>query len=97
MTVVRDPAFWKRFSIAVHLDEEASTPSSMRSPDDPRPVLKHSESWLTRETKKKQRNKYLLCGFALIFTGIIVAIVCILVWLSHHGWFVHQSPGTTGQ
>jgi hypothetical protein len=33
MAVVRDPAFWRRFSVAVHLDEEAQTA---------KPELKHS-------------------------------------------------------
>jgi len=33
MAVVRDPAFWRRFSMAVHLDEEAQTA---------KPELKHS-------------------------------------------------------
>jgi hypothetical protein len=35
MAVVRDPAFWRRFSMAVHLDEEAQNPQA-------RPELKHS-------------------------------------------------------
>jgi len=31
MAAVRDPAFWKRFSVAVHLDEEKGTISDATS------------------------------------------------------------------
>lgn len=32
MALVRDPYFWKRFSTAVHLDEEAKGVSDVESP-----------------------------------------------------------------
>jgi len=38
MAVVRDPSFWKRFSMAVHLDEERN--AAVSSSD--RPELKHT-------------------------------------------------------
>lgn len=31
MATVRDPAFWRRFSVAVHLDEEASSPTPAKT------------------------------------------------------------------
>ena len=31
MATVRDPAFWRRFSVAVHLDEEASSPTPSKT------------------------------------------------------------------
>ncbi|OQO14887.1 hypothetical protein B0A48_00269 [Cryoendolithus antarcticus] len=43
MSGVRDPAFWKRFSVAVHMDEEAAPT---------RPDLKHSDSWLARQLRR---------------------------------------------
>ena len=41
MATIRDPAFWRRFSVAVHLDEEASTRPTMASPS-LSPELKHT-------------------------------------------------------
>lgn len=32
MALVRDPAFWKRFSAAMHLDEEAKTETGPKKP-----------------------------------------------------------------
>ncbi|KAK4941880.1 hypothetical protein LTR66_014755 [Elasticomyces elasticus] len=43
MSGVRDPAFWRRFSIAVHLDEEASLGTgASASPGEKRPKLEHA-------------------------------------------------------
>lgn len=42
MSVVRDPYFWKRFSVAVHQDEEAAIQSTVASPKASRPELKHT-------------------------------------------------------
>lgn len=52
MAGIRDPAFWKRFSTAVHRDEESNPnspnpnlhriPTGTSSPSSSRPALKHS-------------------------------------------------------
>ncbi|MCJ1476284.1 hypothetical protein MMC13_004950 [Lambiella insularis] len=88
MAAVRDPAFWKRFSMAVHLDEEAatqpSTPTSAKHPD-----FARSESWLERQHKKKTRTRWTLCLSVLGFLCFVTLLVLVVVWLSKHGWFLH--------
>lgn len=100
MVVIQDPLFWKRFSIAVHLDEAASSPH---------PDLKHSyacgphhptprnnannaprrDSWLARQSKKRKRNRYIVCASMLLIVAVVAGIVLVVMWLSRHGWFRH--------
>ncbi|MCJ1258413.1 hypothetical protein MMC24_006246 [Lignoscripta atroalba] len=91
MAAVRDPAFWKRFSKAVHLDEEASSASTQPTISSPSShlELKHSESWLDRQHKKRRRNYYTMCLFSLLFVLVVALVVVVLVWLSRHGWFMN--------
>ncbi|GFF44371.1 conserved hypothetical protein [Aspergillus udagawae] len=49
MALVRDPLFWKRFSRAVHLDEEAKAAAQNRS-------LVHSDNWIQAQYRKKRRS-----------------------------------------
>jgi hypothetical protein len=44
MANVRDPAFWRRFSVAVHLDEEQNTTPDTKSASSngSRPPIKHT-------------------------------------------------------
>ncbi|KAA6416018.1 MAG: hypothetical protein FRX48_00737 [Lasallia pustulata] len=85
MSVVRDPAFWKRFSVAVHLDEEAAAQSTVASPIS-RPELKHTESWLAREQKKRRRSYLLVAVYSILFLAVIAVVVAVLVYLAQHGW-----------
>jgi len=87
MAAVRDPAFWKRFSTAVHLDEAASQPSTPITST--RPSLKQSESWLESQHKEKRKNRWTLCLSVLVFVVFITIIALVLIWLSQHGWFMH--------
>ncbi|EMC99848.1 hypothetical protein BAUCODRAFT_119418 [Baudoinia panamericana UAMH 10762] len=73
MAAVRDPAFWKRFSTAVHLDEQK------------RPELKHSDSWLERQQRKTARRRWICPLFWLAFLIIIAAIVAVIIWLLKSG------------
>ena len=41
MAVPRDPAFWKRFSMAVHMDEEKGAPEYRYVPELPRRLQIH--------------------------------------------------------
>ncbi|OCK87354.1 uncharacterized protein K441DRAFT_691216 [Cenococcum geophilum 1.58] len=76
MAVVRDPAFWRRFSMAVHLDEEAQTA---------RPELKHSQSWLARQQAKRSRRTCICWIFWLCFFGLVAGIVIVILYLKATG------------
>ncbi|KAJ5621898.1 hypothetical protein N7528_005130 [Penicillium herquei] len=88
MALVRDPYFWKRFSTAVHLDEEAkgipsevSTPSSEKSQD----------SWLERERRKSKKS--LVWGFIIFFCVVLLVTGGVIVWwLSKHNWLQSIEP-----
>ncbi|KAF2662036.1 hypothetical protein K491DRAFT_687020 [Lophiostoma macrostomum CBS 122681] len=78
MAMVRDPAFWKRFSLAVHLDEEAQAQAS-------RPELKHSESWLEEQQRKKSKRTCMCWGFWLVFFAFVAGIVVTILLLKSKG------------
>ncbi|PSK60363.1 hypothetical protein C1H76_4257 [Elsinoe australis] len=87
MATVRDPAFWKRFSTAVHLnDVESVAGSNASSPNlSKRPTLDHQDSWLAREEKKKKKRTLICWLFwigILAFSGIVVVVV---IWLIKSG------------
>ncbi|KAJ9636323.1 hypothetical protein H2201_003483 [Coniosporium apollinis] len=82
MAVVRDPAFWRRFSMAVHMDEEAQTQSAS-SPT--RPNLKHSDSWLSRQEKKRSRRTCICWIFWLCFFSFVAGLVIVILWLKTSG------------
>ncbi|EKG13054.1 hypothetical protein MPH_09789 [Macrophomina phaseolina MS6] len=95
MATVRDPMFWKRFSAAIHLDEEAATGRAQhQQPEEDkststksRPKLDHAESWLEREMIKKRRQSYMCWGFWFGFLGFVAGIVVLIVWLDRSGVF----------
>ncbi|MCJ1244662.1 hypothetical protein MMC30_001861 [Trapelia coarctata] len=89
MAVVRDPAFWKRFSTAVHLDEESTTRPVTPATTSIRPPLKHADSWLERQQQKKRKNRWTLCLSILGFVVVVTVIILLLFWMSRHGWFAH--------
>ncbi|KAF2186770.1 hypothetical protein K469DRAFT_145217 [Zopfia rhizophila CBS 207.26] len=74
MAMVRDPAFWRRFSVAVHQDEEAQ-----------RPELKHSESWLERERAKKSRRTCMCWVFWLCLFAFVAGVVICILYLKSRG------------
>ncbi|CAD0114136.1 unnamed protein product [Aureobasidium uvarum] len=74
MAVPRDPNFWKRFSMAVHQDEEAQV-------DDQK-----SETWLIT-TRRKKRHSYarFCCTFwILLFAIIAIVVVVFLILIKTH-------------
>ncbi|EXJ87406.1 hypothetical protein A1O3_04366 [Capronia epimyces CBS 606.96] len=91
MAGVRDPAFWRRFSMAVHLDEEKGTMSDSRSSAPSAKALTHTDSWLERTRKKQRRTRILGWVIALGFVILIAVVVMLLLWLAKVGPF-KQKP-----
>ncbi|KAF2418680.1 hypothetical protein EJ08DRAFT_52688 [Tothia fuscella] len=92
MAGIRDPAFWRRFSMAVHLDEErgghAATPNNGAVPASPtstRPSLKHSDTWLDRQNAKKSRRTCICWIFWLCFFCVTAGVVIVVLWLKASG------------
>ncbi|KAK5122972.1 hypothetical protein LTR85_003538 [Meristemomyces frigidus] len=90
-SVPRDPAFWKRFSYAVHMDEE-------KAPEQ----LKESDSWLARQQRKRSRRaSYICCAFWLCFFLFIAGVVAVIIWLLKSGVLdnvkIGDKNGTTYQ
>ncbi|KAK3075139.1 hypothetical protein LTR53_001823 [Teratosphaeriaceae sp. CCFEE 6253] len=73
MAGVRDPAFWKRFSTAVHLDEEGGYTS--------RPELKSNDSWLAKQHRKQQRRRHTCLWFWLCFLLFVAGVIAVVIWL----------------
>ncbi|KAF2198414.1 hypothetical protein GQ43DRAFT_163094 [Delitschia confertaspora ATCC 74209] len=73
---VRDPAFWRRFSVAVHQDEEAQAN---------RPDLKHTDSWLERQRQKESRRACMCWVFWLCFIAVIAGVVIAMLYLKSRG------------
>ncbi|GIZ41925.1 hypothetical protein CKM354_000521000 [Cercospora kikuchii] len=78
MAVPRDPAFWKRFSVAVHQDEEAQ---AVASAQDPASKQQAQSTWLARQQRKSSRRTWFCYGFWLIFAIFVAAIVMVVIWL----------------
>ncbi|KIW54974.1 hypothetical protein PV05_07294 [Exophiala xenobiotica] len=89
MSGVRDPAFWRRFSMAVHLDEEKGNISDSRSTStaSSKAALKHADTWLERHRKKQRRTMVVGWVIALGLVLVVAAIVLVLLWFSKVGPF----------
>ncbi|KAL1964551.1 hypothetical protein VTN77DRAFT_6848 [Rasamsonia byssochlamydoides] len=79
MAGVRDPLFWRRFSIAIHQDEEQN-----RSPDREKIA---AESWLARQKKKRRRSKIIGCLIAFAFLIVAGGVAFVIWWLNKNDWF----------
>ncbi|KAI2699424.1 uncharacterized protein N7518_005722 [Penicillium psychrosexuale] len=78
MALVRDPYFWKRFSTAVHMDEESKAIDRAQAKQD-------AASWLTRERMKSKRS--IICGFIIFFAVVLVIVVSVVLWwLAKNNW-----------
>ncbi|KAF2093629.1 hypothetical protein NA57DRAFT_61335 [Rhizodiscina lignyota] len=105
MAVVRDPSFWRRFSMAVHLDEEhadgapATSSSESTSSSRSRPQLKHAESWLERQQKKSKRRTCICWLFWMCFFGFVAGVVIVVLWLKTSGLLdgKHDGRGSAAQ
>ncbi|KAI9759895.1 MAG: hypothetical protein M4579_002020 [Chaenotheca gracillima] len=89
MANIKDPAFWHRFSVAVHIDEEASTPITMASPG----AAKPTDNWLRHQHKKRRRA--LCIGFLIVLLVCATAagIGIVIWWLSQNDMFPWQKDG----
>ncbi|KAL4783436.1 hypothetical protein BJX76DRAFT_357991 [Aspergillus varians] len=79
MTLVRDPWFWRRFSRAVHLDEE------VRSPTEEKKSTIWSDNWLSNQNRKRRKSAF--CGCVICFAvAVFVAAVSVAIWwfCAHH-------------
>ncbi|KEQ85664.1 hypothetical protein D6C78_08609 [Aureobasidium pullulans] len=74
MAVPRDPDFWKRFSYAVHQDEEAQVNEKSKS------------TWL-HTTRRKKRHSYIrtCLTFWILLLAIITIFVVVIVILVKTG------------
>ncbi|CAI7596578.1 unnamed protein product [Penicillium glandicola] len=87
MALVRDPYFWKRFSTAVHMDEESkAVHQGTHTKED-------TASWLSREQRKSKRSIIWGC---VIFLGLVLVIIVsvVLSWLAKNNW-LQPRPHTT--
>ncbi|KAK5133997.1 hypothetical protein LTR08_007002 [Meristemomyces frigidus] len=88
---VRDPAFWKRFSYAVHMDEELIQ----------KPELRPTDSWINRQNAKRSRRTYVCCAFWISFFLLIAGVVAVVIWLLKSGVLnkvkIGNGSGTTYQ
>lgn len=78
MAVPRDPAFWKRFSLAVHRDEEAQ---AIATAHDPASKQQAQSTWLARQQRKSSRRAWVCYGFWLMFAVLVAAVVVTVIWL----------------
>ncbi|KAF2138275.1 uncharacterized protein K452DRAFT_290865 [Aplosporella prunicola CBS 121167] len=83
MATVRDSDFWKRFSAAVHLDEEATAQASSKE-------LAHSDSWLAREQVKRRRRSFICWIFWVGFAGFVTGVVVLVFWFDSAGFFKNR-------
>ncbi|KAJ5225014.1 hypothetical protein N7468_006239 [Penicillium chermesinum] len=88
MALVRDPYFWKRFSTAVHLDEESKgVQCNVEAPQTEKPPI----SWLEKERRKSKRS--LIWGFVIFFCIVLLVTGGVIVWwLSKHNWLQSIEP-----
>ncbi|KAJ6104061.1 hypothetical protein N7523_010381 [Penicillium sp. IBT 18751x] len=88
MALVRDPYFWKRFSTAVHLDEEAKSASTL---DLESMQKRQADNWLERERQKSKRS--LIWGFVIFIFIILIVVGGVIVWwLAKHNWLQTPEP-----
>lgn len=74
MAIVRDPYFWKRFSTAVHLDEE----KTVGNRDSGRSLEKqeqHRDDWLSQQRKEKRRCKCIAWIAVVVVVMLVVGVV----------------------
>ncbi|KIW19102.1 hypothetical protein PV08_03394 [Exophiala spinifera] len=89
MAGVRDPAFWRRFSMAVHMDEEKAnmSDSGSASSSSSHGGLKHTATWLERNRKKQRRTMIVGWLIALSFLIVAAAVVLVILWVLNVGPF----------
>ncbi|KAJ5251118.1 hypothetical protein N7489_001528 [Penicillium chrysogenum] len=87
MALVRDPYFWKRFSTAVHMDEE------LRAVDQGPQTKQYAASWLSQERRKSRRS--IIWGIVIFFGVVLIIVISVVLWwLSKNNW-LQPRPDTT--
>ncbi|KOS37668.1 hypothetical protein ACN38_g11536 [Penicillium nordicum] len=87
MALVRDPYFWKRFSTAVHMDEES------KAVDQGGQAKQDEASWLDRERRKSRQS--IIWGFVIFFGVVLVIIISVVLWwLSKNNWLQPRVDNT---
>lgn len=56
--------------------------------DQPRPALRHTESWLR---KQQQRNRLRIWMISLCFFVAIGVLIAVFAWLGSNNWFKHAN------
>ncbi|KAG4431847.1 hypothetical protein IFR05_012664 [Cadophora sp. M221] len=89
--LVRDPMFWKRFSVAVHEAEGGDLESGRSASASTIELKKNGErerenDWLAQQNKEKRR-----CRFMCMIITLIV--VLLITGGSIAGWWFTQGPG----
>ncbi|OQE35123.1 hypothetical protein PENCOP_c014G03195 [Penicillium coprophilum] len=84
MALVRDPYFWKRFSAAVHMDEESKAVHQGTK------TKQDAASWLSSERRKSKRSLIWGCVIFLVVVLIIIVSV-VLSWLAKNNWLQPRS------
>jgi len=79
MAVIKDPAFWRRFSVAVHMHEIDAETS-------PNKKIIREDSWLERQRRKNKRTRVLGLLIAVIVLTVIGG-VAFVIW-----WFTRSRP-----
>ncbi|KAJ5782063.1 hypothetical protein N7457_003837 [Penicillium paradoxum] len=88
MALVRDPCFWKRFSTAVHMDEEAKVVDLGEE------TKEDKTSWLSQQHQKRKRS--IIWGFVIFFALLILIIAGVVVWwLAKNNWLQPGPDATT--
>ncbi|CAG5163920.1 uncharacterized protein ALTATR162_LOCUS6578 [Alternaria atra] len=72
--MVRDPQFWKRFSVAVHQDDLEKT---FQDP-------KQSDSWLAQQQRKAKHRTWICWCFWIIFLLLVAGVVVTVLVLKAH-------------
>ncbi|KAA8621373.1 hypothetical protein PtrSN002B_005909 [Pyrenophora tritici-repentis] len=76
--MIRDPHFWKRFSVAVHKDDLAKEELAKQDG-------KNADTWLARQKKKERHRAWLCWAFWGVLALLIVSAVVTVVVLKAHG------------
>jgi len=77
ISLVRDPAFWKRFSVAVHNAEEVDSEKGL-SPASSIDT-KYGADWLVQQHKEKRKCR-IMCVAITFAVILVIAAAAVLGW-----------------
>jgi len=82
MGLVRDPAFWKRFSTAVHRAEQGDAELGLKTPASS-VDMKYGDQWLVQQHKEKRRCRILCVSITFAVILVIAAVTTVAFYLAH--------------